>query len=232
MLVKKTFEEINRLGVYGFFQLKYGEKITTQKFTNFGVYYPANNTDHNVKAFHSINDDYKINQASSYFIIKKGLKKTNLKYSQISLLDIGCGYGRVLNFAMFLHCKNVIGIDLDRFAVHTALFNCLQMKNAGYDTLYGVYHEDASNFNIPEHVNTIYMFNPFGRQTMTDVMVNIVRFVNLYKKEIYIVYSKPVHADVFISHVNCELIFPRVNKPGIEVMVFKIRFSDEIKITK
>jgi SAM-dependent methyltransferase len=147
-----------------------------------------------------------------------------LKHSEICLLDIGCGNGRALNFGMFLHFKEVTGIDLDHLAVEKAIANCRQMGIMGYSTIYNVFETDACKFEIPYGINLIYLFNPFGKKTMEYVVDNILKYQQYYKKDIFIVYSKPVHKDLFSIHSRCIKLLERFIGSGTktEMIIFKI----------
>ncbi len=77
-----------------------------------------------------------------------------------SVLDLGCGTGRLALGACFLGAKEALGIDVDSLAIKTAhenshnanLADCVQWVNADIDSVVGYF-------------DTVLMNPPFGVQT-------------------------------------------------------------------
>ncbi len=215
---------IKHLGIYAFLLLKIEEQYYSYKFKKTGIQYLENPYGHFSANKQSVNQDCKKNQSSSYYVMKLAFKAVGKRYSEMSLLDIGCGDGKVLNFAMLFKFKRVIGIDLDNSAIQQAIANCNQMNKMGYKVPFNIYYADASKYIIPAGTNVIFMFNPFGRKTMEIVLNNIIQYYNVDKIELHIIYIVPVHQDLFNDHEQCckvyELLNPR--KTAAEIAVFKI----------
>jgi predicted RNA methylase len=123
-----------------------------------------------------------------------------------------------------LHFKKVTGIDIDHSAVEKANDNCSRMSKKGYTTPFSVTHADASHYRIPGGINLVLMSNPFGQKTMELVVENIVRNTQDASKELYVIYFKPVHQDVFSNYKECIKVYERVNRKGTnaEMVIFKI----------
>lgn len=164
------------------------------------------------------------NQPSSFYAVKEGLKKVPIAHNKIILLDIGCGNGSILNYAMLLHFKKAIGIELDNKAINKALINCNRLKEKGFETEFEIINTDAVTYYIPEIVNVIYLFNPFGNQTMEKVVTNIINHAKKWQKEIYVIYNMPSYQQCFEWHPECKKIYERLNKNKTmaELSVFKI----------
>jgi predicted RNA methylase len=172
----------------------------------------------------SINNDAHENQASSFFTLKKGLAALPLQPAEISLLDIGCGSGRVINYCMLRAVNAVAGIDLDDEALTIAAANCGLLFDKGYKTPYTVTKADATVYAVPETVNVFYLFNPFGRQTMQAAMENMVAHAKKIKMPVYVIYCMPSFKDVFENCSGCTKLYEAFNKDKsrAELTVFKI----------
>lgn len=172
----------------------------------------------------SLNNDAHENQASSFYILKKGLEVLPLPLKEIALLDIGCGSGRVMNYCMLRKVKSVAGIDLDTDALHIAEANCKLLFDKGYKTTCSVASADATTYIIPVSVNVIYLFNPFGRQTMQSVAENMVRHVAKTGTPLFVIYTMPAFKDIFENSNACTKIHERFNKDKSrsELVVFKV----------
>jgi len=226
--LNKINNGIKQHGLLYFIKLNLTEQIFKQKFKKLSVYYTVNNIAKEVINKDALNKDSKINQASPYYEIKKAFLFTGIKYQDINLLDIGCGSGKVLNFGMMLNFNEVIGIDLDELAIKDATINCQQMQKNGYSTPFSIFKSDATTFTIPPGINVIYLFNPFGKITMKYVVDNIIEYYEREKKEMYIIYSIPIHQDLFIAHKEFIKVYERLNgsKTKYEMAIFKIGKTD------
>lgn len=172
----------------------------------------------------SINNDAHLNWPSSYYELKQGLGALPISVNQINLLDYGCGNGNVLLYGMFKNMAGVTGIDLDKKALHTARKNCSVMAAKGFKTTFTVIEADAAGFQIPEEVNVIYLFNPFGEQTTNAVAANIFSHVKAFNKVLYVIYFLPSYRTVFDNNSLCTILYERTNRVGhnAEMTVYRV----------
>lgn len=223
--LKKIKNEIGLYGVPAFFLFKMKEQYYKQRFKKMGVFYPESQRSHFGANQQSLNKDCKKNQSSSYYKMKMAFSVLGQDYSGLSLLDIGCGDGKVINFAMLLKFKKVTGIDLDEAAIERAVKNCNKMKEGGCLVPYDIQCTDAAKYNIPPGTDVIFMFNPFGRQTMEAVLKNILHYCEVNKTEVNIIYVVPVHKDLFDANKRLSNVyqFPRTGKIT-EIAIYKISY--------
>lgn len=149
------------------------------------------------KIHDSINGDAHENMPSSYYDIKRVLTFIPMPLKDISMLDIGCGSGRVLAFGMLCKLKAVSGVDLEDDAIKIAQKNCELLYNKGYITPYITTTADATVYDIPDGVNVLYIFNPFGATTMQLTVQNIMRYAEKTKEPLYILYRLAAFKEIF-----------------------------------
>ncbi len=114
--------------------------------------------------------------------------------------DIGSGMGRVLCVAARWRIKRVVGIELDRPLCDIARRNADRMR--GQNAPIDVRCEDASTADLSD--GTIYyLHNPFGPDTMRDVLGSIHRSLADRPRSVRIVYHNSVHEELMRS---CEWI--------------------------
>jgi predicted RNA methylase len=223
-ICKKIKQGIKQHGFSHFVVLNVTEQYYKFKFKKLSVDYSEGIVSMDTLNSVSTNKDSKINQASPFYELKTAFAFTGIKYSDICLLDIGCGNGKVLNFGMMLHFKKVMGIDLDSSAIEKAIANCNQMKKNGYSSIFEVLLADATKFQIPDGINVIYLFNPFGARTMQFLVENIIQYQKKNKKDLYVVYCVAVHKDLFKANYGFIKVFERLggDKTKSEMAIFRV----------
>ena len=226
-LQKKYFHlysQIQNMGFTTFIVSKLYDHFIRLRLKLKGVTYNVSTPQNEPAIVASAGKDAHENQPSSFYILKEGLKCLPLTYKEIVLLDIGCGNGMVLNFGMLLKFKQVNGIDLNKTALEKATLNCSKIYQAVNQTEYNVQYADAVEYNIPDAVNVIYLFNPFGSVTMEKVAANIFNHANKTGKIIYVIYCMPSFKYIFEANAACKKIYETYNKnkTQVELTVFKI----------
>jgi SAM-dependent methyltransferase len=224
-IYNKVKQGIKYHGYIYFLKLTITEQFYNLKFYTLSINYSEDNLCKEALNRLSINKDSKINQASPHYEIKKAFAFIGLDKSEIFLLDIGCGFGKVLNWGILLNCKEVIGIDLDEAAIEKAKKNCYKLQRRGYTTKYNIFNTDATKFPIPKDVNLIYIANSFGEKTMKQVLENILNHSKCNNnKEIFFVYYLPIQDDLLYSYKEITKIYEKFsgNKTRSEMAIYKI----------
>lgn len=167
------------------------------------IYFPDFSKNLPITASRSLYSDSHENKESSWFAIKKAFNKIPIPCEEIRLLDIGCGSGKSMLMGMKLKFLEVIGIDLDTPSIEQGLRNCEKMKLFGSPTCFSLKQYDAATFkNIADGINLIYLFNPFGKTTMSKVVNNIESFVKNQPADVFIIYMNPLYLELF-TEINC-----------------------------
>lgn len=99
-------------------------------------------------------------------------------------IDYGCGTGRMIFFAANRELKKVVGVELNKEIADAAMRNYRNLKNAV--TPVEIIIADAAHFNADEGT-IFYLYNPFGRKTVSAVIGNIKKSLTLHPRKIRIV---------------------------------------------
>ena len=103
-----------------------------------------------------------------------------------TLLDFGCGKGRVLVYAASCQYQKIIGVELSKI-IEIARENIKKMKHRKTrDVL--LEQCDAQNFKIPSSVNIIYFYNPFVGLSLEKVIENIHLSYKNSPRKIYMIF--------------------------------------------
>lgn len=121
-----------------------------------------------------------------------GCLKTNLRFARKlgfdKFLDIGCGLGRSLVIAKEVGFTDLHGVDISDNLIARCRNN---MKKVGVSA--SLRSVDVADFDLPSEKLAIYLFNPFGKKRMAD----LVRKLVCREWETLVIYHNPKHSECF-----------------------------------
>ena len=143
-----------------------------------------------------------------------------------TLLDYGCGKGRVDFFLSWqLRCRT-IGVEYDERIYDKAVENQKTAVSAERTTFKLT---DAEHFAVPESVDRIYFFNPFSLELLRKVLGRILEswygaprkilFFFYYPSDEYISYLMTVDELDFLDEIDCRDLFPG-DDPRERIIIF------------
>lgn len=127
-----------------------------------------------------------------------------------TLLDYGCGKGRVDFFLSWQTRCRSIGIEYDERIYEKAVENQNMSSSSGRVTFQAV---DAGEFPVPESVDRIYFFNPFSLEILQKVISRIrdsyyeapreILLFFYYPSDEYISFLMTVNELTFYDEIDC-----------------------------
>lgn len=127
-----------------------------------------------------------------------------------TLLDYGCGKGRVDFFLSWQTRCRSIGIEHDERIYEKAVENQNMSSVSGRVTFQAV---DAGEFPVPESVDRIYFFNPFSLEILKKVISRIrdsyyeapreILLFFYYPSDEYISFLMTVNELTFYDEIDC-----------------------------
>lgn len=143
-----------------------------------------------------------------------------------TLLDYGCGKGRVDFFLSWqLRCRT-IGFEYDERIYDKAVESQKTAVSAERTTFKLT---DAEHFAVPESVDRIYFFNPFSLELLRKVFGRILEswygaprkilFFFYYPSDEYISYLMTVDELDFLDEIDCRDLFPG-DDPRERIIIF------------
>ena len=143
-----------------------------------------------------------------------------------TLLDYGCGKGRVDFFLSWQTRCRSIGIEYDERIYEKAVENQNMSSVSGRVTFQAV---DAGEFPVPESVDRIYFFNPFSLEILQKVISRIrdsyyeapreILLFFYYPSDEYISYLMTVDELDFLDEIDCRDLFPG-DDPRERIIIF------------
>lgn len=134
-----------------------------------------------------------IHYQASVFIDKKMMKSLPISEKD-SILDIGCGKGKMVFYFEQLGFGRSDGLEFSKELVSCARKNMQILKKKCK-----IIHADATAFDEYYNYNYFYLFNPFDENIMHAVMLKIEESYLQKPRKITIIYSNPRCHDQIIE---------------------------------
>ena len=173
-------------------------------------------------------DQYRYPYEPTPSSVLERLANTGLIRKGNTLLDYGCGKGRVDFFLSYQTRCQSIGIEYDERIYEKAMEN----KNTAVSSdRISFVLANAEHFSVPEKVDRIYFFNPFSVEILQKVAARIIdsyyenpRLIQLffyYPSDEYISYLMSVDELMFSDEIDCRDLFPG-NDPRERIVIFEL----------
>lgn len=141
-------------------------------------------------------DQYRYPYEPTPYCVLQRLANSGLIGKKDTLLDYGCGKGRVDFFLSYMTKAKTIGIEYDERIYNRAIenkSNVISKANAEFVLT------SAEAYEVPSEVNRCYFFNPFSVEILHKVMARIIESYYSNPREIYLFFYYP--SDEYISYL-------------------------------
>ena len=178
----------------------------------------------------SRSDQYRFPYEPTPYSVLERLADSEYLSKQNTLLDYGCGKGRVPFFLAYQSRCRCIGIEADDRTYAAGIENLETAVSAGKVTLQC---EQAEKYTVPADVDRIYFFNPFSIEILQKVLARIIesayenpREIQLfyyYPSDEYVSYLMTVPELMFVDEIDCRDLFPKEDARE-RIMIFEIEY--------
>lgn len=140
-----------------------------------------------------------IYQPVNYYAAEKAFSFLIENKAEGAVVDFGCGMGRMLAIAAHFGFKTIRGVEFAPALCEVATANAGKTIERFPDAEITVICNDAAQYEVREDEGIFVFFNPFDRQVMVPVIVNILASARKHPRDLYIVYFNPTEQDVVLS---------------------------------
>lgn len=173
-------------------------------------------------------DQYHYPYEPTPYSVLERLANTGIIRKNNTLLDYGCGKGRVDFFLSYqTRCKSV-GVEYDERIYNKAVENkesAISTERVSFKA------ENAEYFAVPKEVDRIYFFNPFSLEILQKVMHKILesyyenpremKLLFYYPSDEYIAYLMTVNELMFADEIDCRDLFQK-NDSREKIVIFEL----------
>ena len=139
-------------------------------------------------------DTYRYPYEPTPYSVMERLSDSGFFRKTDTVLDYGCGKGRVGFFLSYRTKAKTIGIEYDSRIYQDALENQKTARTKPGFVLTG-----AEEYEVPTDVNRCYFFNPFSVEILQKVMARIIESYYTKPREIFLFFYYP--SDEYISYL-------------------------------
>ena len=173
-------------------------------------------------------DEYHHPYDPTPYSVLERLADSGLIGTDDTILDYGCGKGRVGFFLSYRAKAKTVGIEYDERIYQSALEN---QKTTVSRIKPDFVLTRAEEYEVPADVNRCYFFNPFSVEILQKVMARIIESWYDSPREVFLFFYYP--ADDFLSYlmtvdelefydeIECDDLFAG-NDPRERIMIFQL----------
>ncbi len=173
-------------------------------------------------------DNYRYPYEPTSYCVLERLANSGLIRKGDTVLDYGCGKGRVSFFLSYQTKAKTIGIEYDERIYNRAIEN-QKTARAKADFVC----TRAEEFDVPSDVNRLYFFNPFSVELLRSVMARIIEsyyaapremfLFFYYPSDEYMCYLTTVDELEFYDEIYCRDLFDG-NDSRERIMIFRLPY--------
>lgn len=139
-------------------------------------------------------DEYRYPYEPTPYCVLERLADSGLIRQGDTVLDYGCGKGRVGFFLAHQTGAKAVGIEYDERIYRDALEN-RAASGAKADFIL----TRAEEYEVPAQVNRCYFFNPFSKEILHKVLARIIESWYENPRDVFLFFYYP--SDEYISHL-------------------------------
>lgn len=115
-----------------------------------------------------------------------------------TFIDLGCGKGRTLLLAAEHGYGRVVGVELDPTLADDAARNVRAYESSTPERtgIIEVVGADAARYEFPAEPTVLFLFNPFGEDTLRAVVDRIEQSLAQHSRPFVVAYFNPMHHHV------------------------------------
>jgi len=135
----------------------------------------------------------------SFYMLEKLFGAFRKISSQASIIDLGCGKGRMMMVAPHFGFENITGIDFAKEMCEQAVINMEEKKEQFPGLKWKVINENVLDYCIGSVDSVFFMFNPFTEEVLKDFLKKIDDSCHQFPRTIHFLYASPQHQKLLLD---------------------------------
>ncbi len=135
-------------------------------------------------------------EAVSFYMLEKLFIAFQENFRAKSIIDLGCGKGRVMVVAAHHGFIRVTGIDIAKELCQEAVANMRKTGEKFPGLNWQVLNGNVLNYDIKPDDSVFFMFNPFTEDILLSFLNRLAQSCSLYPRKTWFIYANPQYADI------------------------------------
>lgn len=143
--------------------------------------------------------EYAGHEGSNPLLFSEMVEAARLVREESVFLDYGAGKGRALLLAAQHGFRKVIGVERSPALCAIGRANLAVFRRNHLDHAVELHCGDAAALPVPDEVDVVYLFNPFGAETMLRVIARLLDSLDRAPRQLHVLYLHPLLAPLFVE---------------------------------
>ena len=136
--------------------------------------------------------------ASNWRTLGRALQRYDIRPDDV-FIDVGSGMGRMVIEASRFPFKRVIGVELASELHSIAQRNVRRARGHARCAEIELVNSDILDYDFPDDVTFIYMFNPFRGAIFRGAIDNLIRSLDRNPRTVHLIYLNPFEEPYLLS---------------------------------
>lgn len=138
-------------------------------------------------------------EAVSFYMLEQLLRAFRKMSSTRSIIDLGCGKGRMMMVAAHFGFDQITGIDFAKELCEEAIKN-MESKAKQFPALqWRVINENVEHYNIQRDDCVFFMFNPFASSVLKSFLKKLDVSCTQFPRTTWFIYASPQHQKLLLD---------------------------------
>lgn len=139
-------------------------------------------------------------EAVSYYMLEHLFNAFKKICGQTSIVDLGCGKGRMMMVAPYFGFTCITGIDFAREVCEQARTNMEKKGKEFPEVQWKVLNENVEEYDIEPDDSVFFMFNPFAESVLKDFLQKLNISCDQFPRPTYFLYASPQYQQLLLDN--------------------------------
>ena len=139
-------------------------------------------------------------EAVSFYMLEQLLGAFRKISAETSIVDLGCGKGRMMMVAPHFGFQNITGIDFAKEVCEQAIVNMKITEKKFPGITWNVINQNVEDYNIASTDSVFFMFNPFESSVLKNFLENLNASCDQFPRTTYFIYASPQHEQLLLDN--------------------------------
>ncbi len=132
-------------------------------------------------------------EAVSFYMLEQLFAAFRKISDQTSIIDLGCGKGRMMMAAPHFGFTDITGIDFAKEVCGQAIVNMKRKEKQFPGIKWKVINQNVEDYDINPDDSVFFMFNPFNQLVLKNFLKKLDASCDQFPRTIHFLYASPQH---------------------------------------